>query len=274
MRRYRGKLQGVVLDWAGTTVDYGCIAPVAVFIEIFRSRGVEITMEEARKPMGAFKRDHIAQVLAMPAVAARWHAVHYYEPTETDVQSLYEAFTPLQVQTVTEHATVIPGVIEAVAAMRAHGLQIGSCTGYTRAMMEPLLPAAQEQGYDPDCVVCPDEVGGGRPLPWMCFVNAHRLSVFPMEAMVKIGDTPLDIKEGLNAGMWTIGLAKTGNEMGLTEAEIDMLTPEDLQHRLAVARQRLTQAGAHYVVDDLTDAVDLIEHINLRLGQGEHPKEN
>ena len=65
----------------------------------------------------------------------------------------------------------------------------------------------------------------------MCLKNAENLGVFPMEAIVKIGDTLPDVAEGINAGMWTIGLAKTGNEIGLTEEEIDALpalAPEPL----------------------------------------------
>ncbi len=53
------KIEAVIFDWAGTTVDYGCFAPLEVFIKIFRKRGVKITDEEARKPMGLLKIDHV-----------------------------------------------------------------------------------------------------------------------------------------------------------------------------------------------------------------------
>ena len=52
-RRYRGKIQAVLLDWAGTTMDHGCMAPAVVFIEVYKRQNVPITMEEARAPMGA-----------------------------------------------------------------------------------------------------------------------------------------------------------------------------------------------------------------------------
>ena len=55
-RRYRGPLKAVILDWAGTTLDYGCHAPAVVFTEVFKRRGVDISMEEAREPMGAHKQ--------------------------------------------------------------------------------------------------------------------------------------------------------------------------------------------------------------------------
>jgi phosphonoacetaldehyde hydrolase len=68
-RCYRGKLQAVILDWSGTTVDYGCVAPAKVFVDVFAEQGVDITLSEARAPMGIFKRDHIRAITRMPRIA-------------------------------------------------------------------------------------------------------------------------------------------------------------------------------------------------------------
>ena len=92
-----------------------------------------------------------------------------------------------------------------------------------------------------------------------------------MEALVKIGDTLPDISVGLNAGMWTIGLAKTGNEIGLTESEIDSLEPAVRERRMAEAYRRMRHAGAHYVVDGIADAVPILDEIEARLVRGEKP---
>ena len=274
MRRYHGPLQGVILDWAGTVVDYGCMAPLEAIIEAFHARGIALTVEEARKPMGAAKRDHISQLLATPSVEAQWRSRYQRSPTENDVQHVFDAFTSRLIGRIAEHATLIPGTRETAAAMKHKGWKIGSCTGYTRSMMEPLLAAARAQGYEPDALVCPEDAGGGRPSPWMCYLNASRLGVYPMESLVKIGDTAMDILEGINAGMWTIGVAKTGNELGLTEAEAKAVPVVELNVRLADAYQRLDAAGAHYVVDSLVDAPPLLEEIDARLRRGEHPKDD
>ena len=92
-----------------------------------------------------------------------------------------------------------------------------------------------------------------------------------MEAFVKVGDTLPDIDEGLNAGMWTIGLAKTGNEMGLTENQIEALEPEGLKNKLARAYRRMLQSGAHYVVDGIADVPAVLDEISVRLAAGERP---
>jgi phosphonoacetaldehyde hydrolase len=270
-RAYTGPLQGVILDWSGTTVDYGCFAPTIVFVELFKDHGVPVSMDEARGPMGAYKRDHIAQVMQMPAVAARWQQAHGHLPGDSDVQALYEAFIPRQMEVIAQYADLIPGVKETVDAFRARGLKIGSTTGYTRAMMEKLRPEVKKRGYDPDSLVCPDDVSGGRPAPWMAFQNAMNLDIYPMEALVKIGDTLVDIAEGLNAGMWTIGLAKTGNEFGLSEAESNALDANTLAMKLAPIYKKMYEAGAHYVVDGLADVLPILDQIEVRMKRREKP---
>jgi phosphonoacetaldehyde hydrolase len=270
-RSYREPLKAIILDWAGTTMDYGCYAPAVVFVEVFRRQGVPITMREAREPMGAHKRVHIAAITKIPAVAERWRATHGRECTEADIDAMFADFVPLQLACLAKYADLVPGCLEAVAAFRARGLKIGSTTGYMMAMMEILRAEAKRRGYEPDATVCAEEVPFGRPEPWMCLENAKRLRVFPMEAIVKVGDTLPDITEGLEAGMWTIGLAKTGNEMGLDAAEIARLAPDDLERRLKRAYERLYGVGAHYVVDSIADVPRVLDAIDARLAKGERP---
>ena len=270
-RRYHGRVKGVLLDWAGTTMDYGCFAPAVVFIEVYKRWGVQITIGEAREPMGAHKKVHIRQISQIPAVAKRWEDVHGRPCTEEDVEAMFKDFVPLQLACLADYADLIPGTLEMVDAFRKRGLKIGSTTGYTGEMMALLLKEAASRGYVPDSTVCATDVRAGRPEPWMCLENATRLGIFPMEAIVKIGDTLPDIAEGLNAGMWSIGLAKTGNEIGLTEEEIGALPPEDYERRIRRAYQRMLQAGAHYVVDGISDVMPCLDDIERRLANGEKP---
>ena len=270
-RRYRGPVKLVILDWAGTTMDYGCYAPAVVFTEVYKRKGVEISMEEARQPMGAHKLVHIRKISQIPSVARRWQEVHGRPSTEDDVQKMFEEFVPLQLDCLAQYADLIPGTLEVVAEIRKRGIKIGSTTGYTGEMMDLLLGEAARRGYEPDSTVCATDVPAGRPEPWMCLQNAQSLGVYPMEACVKIGDTLPDIEEGLNAGMWTVGLAKSGNELGLNEAEIAALAADQLQVRLKRAYQRMAGAGAHYVVDTIADVLPVIDRIHEQLAAGERP---
>lgn len=270
-RSYRSPLKAVLLDWAGTTMDYGCMAPAVVFIEVYRRKGVHITIEQAREPMGAHKRVHIQQIASIPAVAAQWKDVHGKAITEEDIDALFAEFIPLQIDCLADYADLIPGTLESVADFRDRGLKVGSTTGYTKEMMDLLQDEAKKRGYVPDSTVCATDVPAGRPHPWMCLKNAFDLGIYPMEAFVKVGDTLPDIAEGLNAGMWTIGLAKTGNEIGLQEKDVLAMEPALYDYRIKKAYTRMAQAGAHYVVDSIADVPPLLDEINDRLQCGDRP---
>ncbi len=270
-RSYRGPLKAILLDWAGTTMDYGCYAPAVVFIEVYRRQGVPISIEEARAPMGAHKKVHIRKISQISSVAERWQEAHGRKPNEGDVETMFEEFIPRQLECLADYADLIPGTVEAVKDFRDRGLKIGSTTGYMRDMMDILLEEAKRRGYEPDTSVCASEVSAGRPEPWMCVQNAVQLGIYPFEAMVKVDDTLPGIDEGLNAGMWTIGLAKTGNEIGLNEKEINDLEPDVLQAKLDQAYNRMWHSGAHYVVDGIWDVPAVLDDINARLARGERP---
>jgi len=270
-RRYRGPIQAVLLDWAGTTMDYGCMAPAVVFIDVYKRQGVPITMEEARAPMGAHKRVHIEKISQLDSVRGRWKDVHGKLPDEADVDRMFADFVPLQMQCLGDYSSLIPGALEAVGAMRSRGMKIGSTTGYLRDMMAINLRDAKRQGYEPDSTVCASDVPAGRPYPYMCLQNVINLQVSPVEACVKVDDTLPGIEEGLNAAMWTIGLAISGNEVGLPLEQVRNLEPSEVARRRSRAYGRMSQAGAHYVVDDISAVMPCLDDIERRMALGERP---
>ena len=270
-RAYRGPVRAVLLDWAGTTLDHGCLAPAVVFVEVYRKHGVPITMEQARAPMGAAKRRHIQQIGEIDAVAQRWREVHGQPMSEKDVEAMFADFVPLQLACLADYADLIPGTLESVAKLRARGIRIGSTTGYTREMMDLLREEARRRGYEPDTTACASDVPEARPAPFMCFKNAIELGVWPVEAYVKVDDTIPGVEEGLNAGMWTVGLAMTGNEVGLTLDQLTALDPAARAAKRSRAYQRLSQAGAHFVVDSIADVPACIDAVEERLRRGERP---
>ncbi|MAP86845.1 phosphonoacetaldehyde hydrolase [Candidatus Poribacteria bacterium] len=270
-RNYRGKLKAIILDWAGTTMDYGCYAPAVVFVEVYKRKGVPISMEEARVPMGAHKKVHIRKISQLGSVSERWEEIHGRKPNEDDVDEMFADFVPLQLACLADYSDLIPGTLEAITRFRERGLKIGSTTGYLPEMMTMLKEEASQRGYVPDSSVCAGDVPAGRPEPWMCLENAKNLGVYPMESIVKVDDTLPGIDEGLNAGMWTIGLAKTGNEIGLNQEEIEALTADELQVKLEDAYRRMWHVGAHYVVDGIWDVPIVLDLIDERLSRGERP---
>ena len=263
--QYYGKLHAVILDWAGTTVDFGSLAPVRTLQRVFAQAGVTLTESEVRQAMGLPKKEHIREITSVQRVRDEWARVHDRLPNAADVDRLYSNFVPLQFSCLLEYSAVIPGVVDATERLRKRGLRIGTTTGYTREMLDLLADASGKVGYRPDCNIAPGDVGAGRPHPFMIYENAVRLQVYPMAAIVKIGDTPADIEEGLNAGAWSIGVAATGNMVGLSRREFEALPTAQREERLIIARTALENAGAHYVVDTLADLDWVLDEIDARL---------
>ena len=265
------RLQLVVLDWAGTAVDFGSVAPILALEHVFAAHGIPVPRAQLRLSMGLAKKDHIREILALPSVVEQWQGRFGVASTEQDVETLYAAFTPRMVEEIAPSATLIPGIASFASALRVRNIKIGATTGYTRPMLETLAQAAAAQGYAPDLSLCPDDVPGGRPNPWMCFKLAIDLRVTTMSAAVKIGDTPSDIGEGLNAGMWTIGVTETGNGVGLTQAELEALSPAEQAVVKSKAEAELFEAGAHYVVDSAANALPILDEIEAALAAGNRP---
>ncbi|WP_300526399.1 phosphonoacetaldehyde hydrolase [Aminiphilus sp.] len=265
-------VEAVILDWAGTTVDYGCFAPVGAFMKVFEARGVPVRLEEARAPMGLQKRDHIGAMAGMERIREEWRRVHGREPLEGELDAMYEDFRRHLLAVLTEYAAPIPGAVDTVAALRAEGLRIGSTTGYTAEMMNVLVPEARDRGYAPDVVITPDDVPAGRPWPWMCYVNAMRLGVFPLERLVKVGDTLADVQEGRNAGMWSVAVVEGSSELGLSLDEVASMPSAELAARSEKVRASFESAGAHLVLPNIALLPEAVEAVDLLLAKGGLPQ--
>jgi phosphonoacetaldehyde hydrolase len=239
--------------------------------EVFRNRGVHLTDAEVRRDMGIYKRDHIRNLLYDPAIEERWRQRFGGAPTDADVESLFQEFIPAQTRVLEKFSALVTGLLETIGHLRVNGIRIGSTTGYTRPMLDILAASARAQGYCPDLSYCPDDVGGGRPLPWMCWRIALEFRLTSAACAVKVGDTPSDIEEARNAGMWAVGVSSTGNEIGLSEEDWAALAPGERDWRAAAASARLKAAGAHYVIGGVSELRPVIEELNAQLANGSRP---
>lgn len=251
------KIKAVIFDWAGTTVDYGCMAPVQAFVEVFKQYGIEPTMQEVREPMGMLKIDHIRTMLKMERISGLWKEKYGKEPGEEEAQALYKIFEEKLLSILHLYSDPKPGVVEVVNRLRRNGIRIGSTTGYNDKMMEIVVPAAKEKGYEPDVWFSPDSTGQkGRPWPYMIFRNMEALEIKKVRRVLKVGDTVSDIKEGRNAGVWSAGIVIGSSEMGLTEAEFEALSDEEKERKCREVAGRFLDAGADkvfYTIEDLEE---------------------
>ncbi len=265
-------IKAVITDLAGTTIDFGSSAPAGAFIELFQGHGLQLSVQQAREPMGLEKRAHIHALASLPEVMQQWRATHDgCDWTEADIDALYAAFIPLQLDVLPAYGTLIPGVTEVLGWCRTQGLRVAATTGYNRAMLDVVLRCGAEQGFVPDAACCADDVRCGRPEPWMIFNCLEQLGTFPPAAVVNIGDTLPDMISGRNAGAWSVGVVQSGNMLGLSHEEFISLAPEELAARTEQGRSKMLAAGAHFVIDSIADLPQLIATINTHMARGEKP---
>lgn len=257
----------VIFDWAGTTVDFGCRAPVDALLEAFRQHGVALTEPQVRRDMGKAKADHVRALLGEPEVAAAWTAANGAPASAADCDALVRELGPLMRERAGRTATLIDGMVETAAALRAAGLRIASSTGYTREMMAPVLERAAAQGYAPEHLVCSGETPQGRPSPLMIYKACAELGVWPLSRVVKVDDSEAGVAEGDAAGCLSVGVAASGNGVGLAAPVLEGLPAVERRARIDAAARALYAAGADIVIDTVADLVPAIER-HLRIGRG------
>lgn len=255
------KFKAVVFDWAGTMIDFGSFAPMGVFVKAFEKFGVTASIEQARAPMGAPKWNHIRAMMDDPDIAAQWQTKYGHAPTDADVDKVYEVFVPMNEEVVADYADLVPGAIDVVKYLRGKGIKIGSTTGYTRSIMERVLPVAASQGYEPDNLICADDLPEGRPGPLGMYQSFVDLVAYPPSAVIKVDDTEPGIAEGVAAGCVTVGLSLSGNFAGRTPEELAALSTEEVDALRTYATEQLKKAGADYVIDTVADLPALIEKL-------------
>lgn len=253
------KIKAVIFDWAGTTVDYGCFAPVQTFMEVFRAYGLNPTMEETRKPMGMLKIDHIRTMLNMDRLNEEFIKKHNRNFNEDDVKIMHDRFSDMILKVLDKHSDVKPYVLETVEELRKMNIKIGSTTGYTDKMMKIVTDSAKKQGYEPDIWFSPDSTNGiGRPYPYMIFKNIEELKIQSVNEVIKVGDTVSDILEGKNAGVISVGIIEGSSEMGLTMEEYNNLSQNDKKKEIERVKRSYKNAGADYIINDIRGIIDII----------------
>lgn len=265
------KIKAIILDWAGTVVDHGSRAPMGAFVKAFAQFGVTISIADARGPMGMAKRDHIRMVGTSPAVAEAWRAKHGRDFDDAAIDAIFEVFEPMNIAAVEAHSALVPGARDALDWCKARGIRIGSTTGYTRPIMERLMPLAAAQGFVPEVTICAGDLAAGRPAPLQIWSALAQMGIWPASSVIKLDDTPPGIGEARAAGCWAVGVALTGNNPGLSAEELAALAHAEREALRRSATEPLLRAGAHLVIETIAELPTLIDHIETRLAAGEKP---
>ncbi|MEG1409397.1 MAG: phosphonoacetaldehyde hydrolase [Terrisporobacter sp.] len=256
-------IEAVIFDWAGTTVDYGCFAPVKAFMEVFEEYGISPTIDETRKPMGMLKWDHIKTMMEMERINKLWVEKYGRDFTDKDIDEMHDKFTDKLMGILHNYGTPKPYVVETMVKLRERSIKIGSTTGYTDKMMSIITRYSKAQGYEPDCWFSPNSTNNvGRPYPFMVFRNMEELKVTSVKNVIKVGDTISDILEGKNAGVLTVGIVEGSSEMALSEEEYAALSIEEREVKVDEICKRYEEAGADFVIMNMKELINLVDFIN------------
>jgi phosphonoacetaldehyde hydrolase len=267
----------IMLDCSGTTMDRYVDAPAIVFVEVFKKYGVEVTMPEARAPMGLRKDLHIKAMTQISSVRERFAAKFGREPNQEDVDAMFTDFVPTQLALLrngTFH-TLLPGVGALCKEWQQQGIKIGVTTGFTRSMLDLLLAGAAAQGFIPDTHCAGDEVEMPRPTAYMVIKNLERMGVYNLEnAMlrtIKVDDTVSGAGEGAPL-CWRVAVSKWSNYVADSWDAVRKMSAAELAAREQASKEKLVkESGAHYVIDDLQAMPAVIADVNKRLADGERP---
>ncbi|MBU3621477.1 phosphonoacetaldehyde hydrolase [Polynucleobacter sp. CS-Odin-A6] len=264
-------VEAIIFDWAGTTVDFGSRAPMGAFVKLFQSEGIEMTIPQARIPMGINKWDHINALLSLSEIQSQWFKMHGKSHTDADVDRLLDIFVPMNKVSIRECGQLIPGVAELSKTLRERHIKIGSTTGYTKELLDILLPIAKEQGYEADALSYSGDTQLGRPSAQMMHKCAVQLGLDNPLAFIKVDDTEPGIQEGKAFGCWTVGVAVSGNALGLSFEELNAMPDGEANRLKNSARLKMQEMHPDYVIDSVADLLPIIDEINTRLDLGEKP---
>lgn len=164
------------------------------------------------------------------------------EHTEADIDRMYDAFVPIQLDQIRACGALIDGA-----------------------------PEAARRGLDVDSVVCSEDVDAGRPAPAMILEAMKRFGVSDPAHVVNVDDTTAGVEAGRRANCWSIGVALSGNMVGLDAEELAALSPDEVERLYNNAKNDMDDAGADVVIASVAQLPAALDAIEQRLAQDKRP---
>ena len=185
----------IVFDIAGTTVrDRDEV--LLCFRKACRQTGITASDERLNALMGVSKLEvfHILWEEQLGEIEK--------EKASENAELTYTVFKEI-LETYYYHQPVEPteGALEIFEWCKEKGIKIALNTGFYREVTNIILNRLDwQEGEIIDFVVSSDEVPAGRPRPYMIQAAMAHFGITDPKEVVKIGDTPVDLAEGRNAG--------------------------------------------------------------------------
>lgn len=268
------RIDTIIADFAGTIGDKYSRGPhVALSQTFLKDFKIPVSPETIRKPTGNDKLIHIEEILRDKSVIKKWVNLYGRKPNNNSAKDVFKKYEMRQTTLLQglEYTRLLPNTLDVLNDLRVkYNMKYGMTTGYNARMMVPVLESLKNQGFVPDSCFASNEISRPRPYPDGILKNLASLKRYSKNT-IKIGDTPIDMQEGNNAGCVTVGLVKYCNAMGhFTDELVSIFGSQrafdqwgiGYHTALATARKQLANAGADFVVDTIEDLEKVIIFIN------------
>lgn len=162
-------------------------------------------------------------------------------------------------------ATLAPGAINALKHLSQRGIPCAWLDEYPSSITDQLAAPL-------NTMILPTCAPSHRwPAPDACWQALMTLGVKQLDGCVLVSGDPRLIMAGINAGLWTVGLASCGPLCGLSPEQWEALSNLERERRRGRATLELYAAGAHSVIDHLGELESCLADITLRRQKSEKP---
>ena len=180
----------VVLDIGGTIIEERGDVPQALTTALSR-HGIQSSADEIRSRRGASKREivrYFVEKQSPRGLESNQLIAAIYNEFSASLLEAYRSVPP------------IPGAESAMQQMRRDGYLLATTTGFDRAITTSIFQRLGWERYFA-ATICSDDVAQGRPSPFMLFHAMEAARVDNVAEVMAVGDTPLDLQAGNNAGL-------------------------------------------------------------------------
>ena len=273
-----GIIKACIFDLGGTIVDKYSLTPIIAFRNAFLKHKIILPKHSIINYMGMNKKEHIQKIIENDNVKDQWLERNNIEFGDEDIDNIYNDFKEIQKGYTIENMKIIPQTWKCINELQNRGIQIGVTTGFDKEQMNLVRLLLERNNIMLDNYVsstCLESLG--RPHPSMIIENMYKFDIDDPREVIKIDDTTVGIKEGLNAGCWTVGVSRwsvnmdvdtieEANKMNSVIANATGDNYSDNYYKLVkkriMSKSKLEKSGAHYVIETLLGLPNIIDEIN------------
>ncbi len=203
------KYSAVIFDLSGVLIDFGVHVPVMAIDRAFKNHGIYIPEKNIRQNIGMNQEHHIKALCNFNKCSNNFESIYTDYQNELVVLNYSPEFT-----------TPLTGAVNATHILKELGYKVGITTFYNRNIFSVIDKQIKKHDLYYDTVVCNNDVILGKPEPFMLYKIMDRLQI-PAKKIIKVGESYLNVYEGLNAKVDTINVIDSSNIMGMDEQIFD-----------------------------------------------------